>query len=344
MRILMHDFDRAEAEENLGTFEVVVERKLAQAKSSANHLSMLHRFTLSLLGYLAGLGKDTGRLRNVLRLLARTGAATFALARTRPGESVDVALDDDGVSRLTGPVDESTAHGGVWLFSYWAALILDDPQSLYLLSTTPVRIMRDSSTTSDPYYEMFIDALESFTNADSSVTQKLFPALQATDPAGLKTSEARYVLNIHVPQMEILYNLLKSRQEGFTSALVKALEKHKTYWERDRENTEGLFALGPAALACAAVRQGLRVEVESGYMPAGLLRPRIAEPLSLCPYCLTPAALAATLCPACAQDMSKDARIDMDREEFIAERKTCATCGTRIPKLAVTCPSCRAQQ
>jgi hypothetical protein len=343
MQIPMHSFDRAAAERNLGTFEVAVQRKLALAKTNANHLSLLQRITWTLSDYLAALGHQD-RLANALRLLSEIGASTFALARAPETQDRDVVLGGE-VVRLHGPIDESTADAGAWLFSFWAALAVDDRWSRYILASTPMEIMRRSSTRTDPYYVLFVEALEAYANGDPSFQNKLMAALKATDPAGLRMAEERRVLLIETPQMEMLYNLARGDQAGFMAATTKALEKHRKYWEKDAENTEGFFALGITALAAEAVRRGLRIDVESPYMPADLLRqPALSTPLSLCPYCLMPDGGTAVLCAACGRDMRRDAHVQMRDDEYQRERKDCTVCGLHIPRLAVVCAACQNSQ
>ncbi|MFD4032139.1 immunity 49 family protein [Streptomyces sp. NPDC058637] len=58
------------------------------------------------------------------------------------------------------------------------------------------------------------------------------------------------------------------------AALVEALEPHKAYWtaDDDRENDiEGLWAIGPLAIACLAYDGGFPSGVESDYLPVQLL-------------------------------------------------------------------------
>jgi hypothetical protein len=252
------------------------------------------------------------------------------------------------VSRLSGDVDESTAHGGRWLSGAWAAVAVDDFVSLSLLVTTPVKIMRGSSSTSDPYYEDFIEAVEAWYTRNPDASPKLFHALEGTDPNRLQQSDPKRVLNIDVPTMEVFHQLMRGDSQAFDAALLKALERHKSFWGagKRRNEEEGFLALGPLALARTAIWQDMQFSTTSDYTPPALLRRPLPEtPVVLCPYCLIPMAEGTEVCPACMRDTRKDAPIEMEIPEFqSARRKQCPACHSFIGSLAVVCPQCRSAQ
>lgn len=65
-----------------------------------------------------------------------------------------------------------------------------------------------------------------------------------------------------------------SDQNAFTDALVAALKAHKAEASRGKlKDTKGTFSDVASALAALGVDRGLRLEVESGYMPSWLLLP-----------------------------------------------------------------------
>ena len=67
--------------------------------------------------------------------------------------------------------------------------------------------------------------------------------------------------------------------------------------------------------------------------------------LILCPYCMSPIHEETVICPVCAQDATRDAKIVLTQAQYIATpKKACRYCGTQILNLASVCPTCRQQQ
>jgi ribosomal protein L40E len=64
-----------------------------------------------------------------------------------------------------------------------------------------------------------------------------------------------------------------------------------------------------------------------------------------CPYCVTPIAEAAVLCPRCGQDTTRDAPFEMTLAEHRAEeKKACRHCGATMLIYAVRCSVCGVKQ
>lgn len=63
------------------------------------------------------------------------------------------------------------------------------------------------------------------------------------------------------------------QQEAFTDALFEAVKQHKAYWSvgSNRTSAEGLLNIRIAGYAAIGVDRGLRLEVESEYIPAWLV-------------------------------------------------------------------------
>jgi hypothetical protein len=67
--------------------------------------------------------------------------------------------------------------------------------------------------------------------------------------------------------------LLSDDARTFNESLATAVEQHKAWWSKDEETGpfDGFVALEPLALACAAHDAGMKVTVESDYLPASLI-------------------------------------------------------------------------
>jgi predicted amidophosphoribosyltransferase len=69
------------------------------------------------------------------------------------------------------------------------------------------------------------------------------------------------------------------------------------------------------------------------------------EILILCPYCLSPVYEYSGFCPTCLVDITNDAKHEMTRLEYTAERRVaCRYCGAEMLSLASRCPACRKWQ
>ncbi|MFD8414879.1 immunity 49 family protein [Streptomyces sp. NPDC059650] len=73
--------------------------------------------------------------------------------------------------------------------------------------------------------------------------------------------------------MEVFHRVVRRDDEGFDRAFTAALQLHGEYWNADGRATRvsGLVALAPLAMARFAREAGIRIEVESDYVPATLL-------------------------------------------------------------------------
>ena len=128
--------------------------------------------------------------------------------------------------------------------------------------------------TSPEYSHLFQEALRSFWRRADDAPERLLAALKATEPELLPEGAEEYVLAIVVPQMELLYRVMLQDAKGFNEALGKGLEAFKKYWsKKDRvDKPEGYLALGIAAVASFAHEAEMPIEVESDYVPMGLVR------------------------------------------------------------------------
>jgi hypothetical protein len=341
----IHQFDREKADRDLETFSTLASIHLEKVRTGeVDDLGVLAARSLTVASLLAALQPDDPELVSALRTVAQAGAALFALARSG-GAPLDAPVGDDTAVRLEGRVSGSTAHAGVWLNAWRSAMATRDAESLALLASTPLELVRASSTTADEFQYLLVDALRLLTaSADAPAAERLLDGLEATDPEAIRIADADWVLDLRVPEIDLLLRIVDGDAPGFAEALQKALDLHRRYWERGgrANDPEGLLALGPLAAACLALERRQPVEVSSPYIPARVLRLGFPETLVLCPYCLTPIAEGTQLCPACLEDTTRDAPIEVaSREWFSMPRRPCGECGTLAPEGAVRCPACR---
>lgn len=265
-----HAINIERAREGASNSERVLKKVTAAAPSRAA-LSVLLSVAKSYVGELAALDPKPAKLMRALRLGAQSAAAIFALGCETTGE-VEFALADQRL-RLpaTGPTDAS--HVGNWRSGWWLAQIVRDEAAIATLSATPLEVLRGSSTRADACEYLLVEALQAFHQRAPDWGTKLQAALDATDPEHNKITDEEFVLNILVPDIQMLYYIGIGDIGPFNEALAFALERHKKYWSKgDRKlEPEGFLALGPMAIAGFAVEAGMPIEVSSDYMPLDLI-------------------------------------------------------------------------
>jgi len=89
----------------------------------------------------------------------------------------------------------------------------------------------------------------------------------------VQLSDEEFVLNVLVPEMQMLFRLALGEVGPFDDSLEFALERHKKYWSKSnrKKDPDGFLALGALSISSAAFDAGFPVEVESDYVPRDLI-------------------------------------------------------------------------
>lgn len=265
-KISRHAVDLERAQEGVENSAQMLADILDAAPSRAAALSVLLSGARGYAGYLAVTGQQPGELDRALRIGAQSAAGIFALGGGRG--DIEFSLGDRH-ARLaaTGPTDAT--HVGNWRIGWWLAHIVRDRAAIATLAATPVDVLLGSATRADTCQYLFIEALQAFEKREVGWSAKLQEALDKTDPDKNKITDEEFVLNILVPEMQMLYCYAIGEIVPFNEALLFALERHKKYWSKgDRKrDPDGYLALGPMAIATLARDAGMPIEVESDYLP-----------------------------------------------------------------------------
>lgn len=268
-----HSIDMEIVEEGVESQEALLESMLGSTTGLPAGLSLVLSTARRYAGYVAVAQPGSGELRRALQVGAQAAAAIFALSSGRAGE-VQVDLGP-GRAKVTLPATGPTSatHVGNWRIGWWLAHIVGDRSAIDSLSATPLDVLRRSSSRGDECQYLFIDALQAFERRDDDWSTRLQAALNATDPATTSISDEEYVLNVLVPEMQMLFRLAIGEITPFNDALDFALERHKKYWSQAKRKRDpnGYLALGPLAITKMVRKAGMSVEVESDYLPKQLL-------------------------------------------------------------------------
>jgi hypothetical protein len=268
--ITRHVVDPELVDEGVERYSNTLARVVQAATVGPQALSIVLDVARSYAGYLAAAHADQAELCRALRVGAQAAAAIFALG-SRSGD-VEFSLGDLRMTHVaTGPT--GATHPGNWRIGWWLAHIVDDRAAIDTLATTPIDVMRASSTTTDECQYRFVEALQGYHTHAAHWAGSLQSALDATDPEAVTLIDEDFVLNILVPEMQMLFYLALREIAPFQTALEYAVERHKKYWGKAsrRKDPDGLLALGPIALSSTAIQAGIPITTESDYIPRALI-------------------------------------------------------------------------
>jgi hypothetical protein len=280
-KVTRHPIDAESARKRATMWAEDVAARLREARQSLVHCNPLRQTAEQHAGYLSVVDPNSAEICRALRLATQAVAALFRGATAREPE-IAVVLGDPSPVRVPARVPSDLANVRNWCEGFFLAAICRETGALDTLSGVPPERLRASSTRAEDYAYLFADALRSYWQREGDAPARLLEALKATDPDRLPAAARDYVLSVVVPQMEMLYRLMLQEADDFNAALRKALEGHKSYWSKSVENrnkeASAFIAVGPTGLASFAHDAGMKIEVESDYMPKPLVEGGCRQP------------------------------------------------------------------
>jgi hypothetical protein len=269
-KISRHTVDKELVQEGVEAKKELLADIIESAGQSAGALLGILSTATSYAGYLSAAGAEQEELCRALRTGAQTSAAIFALASGR-GKVEFTIGDQHAKLQATGPTDAT--YTGSWRTGWWMAQIVRDRAAIDQLASTPIEILRRSSTRGDECQYLFVEALQAFENRAADWGTKLQAAVEATDPTRTQMINEEYVLDILVPEMQMLFHLGLAELAPFYESLEFALERHKKYWSKGnrKRDPDGYLALGPLAIASLAYDAGMPFDMDSEYVLASLV-------------------------------------------------------------------------
>ncbi|THA78711.1 immunity 49 family protein [Streptomyces sp. A0592] len=194
-----------------------------------------------------------------LRLASQMGAALFRIALAEPGTEAEVTIDGRTLRYPAERGEEAGAHN--WERAVALALITGEREDLAPLVLTGPAFARPDGSASSAYRE----ALHAYLKGVDAG-----PAAQRA----LQQAEKAKDWGFAMPPAVLLSQLVDGDEESFNLALADALEAHRAHYQvADRaDDPAASINLGILGLACHARRRGWAVRVESGYLPADLIR------------------------------------------------------------------------
>lgn len=250
-------------------------------RGNTSTLSTLFLNCLDHAGFVAGVDLASPEIAQSLTEASLVGATLFQVAAAPPETEVEVSLGEGFPTGLKNTLTNDLIHVGKWHTAFLVAAISRNLVALDILSQTSVDMLRRSVSRTDEYYFLYAEALQAFWKRDDDAPEKLMAALEATDPDQIPEHHQDFVLNIIVPEIDLLFRYLdeESSAEEFNEALAFALERHKKFYQMadNKRDPLGFLALGPLALCCFAADAGLAVTVQSDYLLPRLIQNWEAE-------------------------------------------------------------------
>ena len=230
--------------------------------------------------YEEAIAKDV-RHTNAARIAAEQYGGYAQVAAPAPAETCRAlrlgaramgVLFDGATAQAPQPASD-LQDAGNWLGGFFLAAICRDAALLERLAAVPVDVLRSSTTRADEYAYLYIEALQAYVRRQRNAPALLLAALKATDPQRLQPASVDYVLNVVVPQMELLFRIMDRDAAGVNAALAKALQSHRDYWANGERAADprGYVSFPLLGLAGFAHDDGLPIEVSSEYLPRPLV-------------------------------------------------------------------------
>lgn len=273
VRIERHTIDQAFAKQLLGEQRDTLPNRLKSAEKNPNFLAFLGDQALHVAGYASAVDPASTEIKPNLQLAAEALTAVFVVEKSH-GKEVTVALGGKKVTYEGQPIDESYLHSARWMNAFYAATIVRDEQLLRSLFASVPHFAK-SSTRSPRHRDLFVHALQGWDTEADDTARRFIDCIKATEPGEYEKGYRNYLLRIDVPLISTMFYCITEKEKEFEEALLDGVNNHKAFYasaKKYRDDADGYFSLGLTAIAVEAQARKLPIKVESGYLPAALLK------------------------------------------------------------------------
>lgn len=237
---------------------------LKHIKKYSSNLGMLFSQTETVV--LCGLatGQSRALLRRYIPITGQLAAALFKLGNPRCTEAA-YQLEADMQVPGTEPIHESELHEGNWLSAYYWNKIAEQEKQIQWLLDFPTSILIRSSTSGPKLHSALVESVKAF-----ELNSRAFPRLiKGAIKLGQAELRNTWVKNEGLLICKLLA-AVHDAQENLTEVVSEVVAGHQRLVETMevyRDSPAGLFSVSGAALIRIARTRGLRVDVESNYLP-----------------------------------------------------------------------------
>lgn len=276
VRIERHDTKLEQASRRFDERSTVLPKALAATHKKANVVGAVFEFAIEYAEWgSAGDPKaHTIESWDMVTLAAQAGSTVFTLASADPGAEIEFRLSGDTYTHVTDTKRLDNTMRRDWRQVLNVLIIAREQNRIEKLCAVPDTILAPRRGGVEAEYSThWVNAWKAFWRKDTSAADHLTEAIRFSGDEHIGQFEVDYISRIDVPQLLLFANLLQGDQAAFNQTLATALEEHKTYYttgER-KDLLAGYIAWGPLALASIAYDHGWPIDVESDYLPEGLL-------------------------------------------------------------------------
>lgn len=248
-------------------------KAVAAARRDPIHCNALKIHALDYAAQVLVLSPGSPEVCRALRIGAQVMVAVFQGAQATSDE-IEVRIGDGPPARVSSAVSAGSHHVGNWMDGFHCAVICRERRLLEALCRVPVELMRRSRTSALEDSFLYAEALQAYGRGEPGARDKAQAALEATKTEVLPAPTVEATHELAVPMMELFLRLIEGKPNGFNETLARAIELHKRYWSREKVSRDprGYIALELTALSALGHDAGIPINVESDYLPMGLVR------------------------------------------------------------------------
>lgn len=274
LKVAAHLLDANDAEEE----QEFIEDRLADApalvqKRPAN-VGPFFNESLRLLGFRASLQRAPQEIVGALAMARDFGVGLFARGSIAGTETVTLSVYGESVQIPGGPTIYNTAPR--WLEAFGVCSVLRD-------STALESLMRYEPTNFEgvgdyaEHHVLFASALRAMYLGEGDVLERLVSAKRSAEAAKVLPERAR---KVDVPLIELAGVIHQQDQGRFSSVLAGALDGYRELSARKSQAqlAELFVPIVHLGLCARAHDLGMRLEVESSYLPAWLVSGAFTRP------------------------------------------------------------------
>lgn len=188
---------------------------------------------------------------------------------TGGSDSVCLRFGDEDYQLPTGP--NQAADTGRWLTAFWWSTIGRDTEAGDMLARYPVEQLRDTGDggVADEFQYEWVALLQAARREDPSQLVNRARRLDLTSKIGAQT----VIDHLIKPTIDVFTAMAVGDEKAFTKELVKALKRHRKYFDtgKRRSGPDGFVSVPLLALTCWAHDRGMHIAIESEYIPRGLV-------------------------------------------------------------------------
>lgn len=209
-----------------------------------------------------------------LRAVACVTAAMFAAESVPAGTTVDVPHPAGGTVPMVGVgpaarrIDTTHFRRGIL-----AALVVRHRESLEMLGSVSLETLRAIGPGDAGWMVAERSALRALALGAGDGRTLVASAVAVAEQGPLSRWERTWVFELVLPELRLALAVLDRNQTAFDVALAEAIVSHHRHYGRatTKRDVAGQLALSVLAIACLAHDAGMRVTLDSDYVPAWLV-------------------------------------------------------------------------